>query len=96
MSIALILICSISLVAGVGKLIESIYSFSLSDEIETRVGYIIKIVGASYVFGICSDVCRELGESSIASIITAIGRVEIILLSLPAISEVFLIAEELL
>ena len=81
---------------GISKFISFIDSFSLSGEIKTAVVYVLKIVGASYVFGISSDICREIGETGIASAILSIGRIEIILLSLPAISEVFLIAGELL
>lgn len=44
---------------------------------------ILKVLGASYVFGICSDVCGELGERGLASLLTVVGRVEILLIAAP-------------
>ena len=45
----------------------------------------LKIVGVGYVFGICSDICSELGESGLCGAVSLFGRVEIIALSLPFI-----------
>lgn len=56
-------------------------------EINAATGKIIdgatRIVGLGYVFGICSDVCRELGEIGVANSILVVGRVEIFLATLP-------------
>lgn len=49
----------------------------------TLAGEILKVLGASYVFGIASDICRELGEKTTASALLAVGRVEIFLISMP-------------
>lgn len=43
----------------------------------------LKIVGAGYVFGICSDVCSQLGQTSLSSAVILCGRVEIVALSVP-------------
>lgn len=48
----------------------------------------LKIVGVGYAFGICSDVCRELGEGSLAAVVCLCGRVEILVLSLPYIKRI--------
>lgn len=53
---------------------------------------IFKIVGIGYLFGISSDICRELGESGISSALTLVGRFEIIAVALPFISEIFALA----
>ena len=44
---------------------------------------ILKMVGAGYVFGICSDVCTEAGEGALSGAVCLFGRVEIIAMSLP-------------
>lgn len=94
---ALVIVISFAqALTGIRRLIGSIFSFSLGTEIESSVGYVLKIVGVSYVFGISSDLCREIGEGGIAAAILTVGRVEIILLSLPAISEIISLAGELL
>lgn len=53
---------------------------------------IFKIIGLGYIFGISSEICRELGEGGIASALTLVGRFEIIAVSLPFIAEIFTLA----
>lgn len=48
----------------------------------------MKIIGVGYVFGICSDVCCELGEGGLGNAVMMLGRVEIIALSLPFIKRI--------
>ena len=48
----------------------------------------LKIIGVGYVFGICSDVCSQLGEGSLSSAVALCGRVEIIALSVPFIKRI--------
>lgn len=43
----------------------------------------LKIIGVGYAFGICSDVCAELGETSLSGAVVTFGRVEILMLSVP-------------
>lgn len=49
----------------------------------------VKIVGIGYLGGICSDVCRELGEGGIAKCVTLVSRLELIAITLPILSELF-------
>lgn len=53
-----------------------------------RIGVIMKVLGVGYVSGICADVCSDLGESGLANAVTLVGRVEIIMLSLPSVKEI--------
>lgn len=48
----------------------------------------LKILGVGYAFGICSDVCTELGESTLAGAVCFFGRIEIIMLSIPFIKTI--------
>ena len=43
----------------------------------------LKIIGIGYVFGICADVCTELGEGGLSNSVCLLGRVEIMTVSLP-------------
>lgn len=56
---------------------------------------IAKVVGCGYLFGICSDMCRELGEPGIAKAVTVGGRVEILLIAAPYFAEILEIGREL-
>ncbi len=53
---------------------------------------IFKIMGIGYLFGISSEICRELGEAGISFALTLVGRFEIIAVALPFISEIFSLA----
>ena len=44
---------------------------------------ILKIVGVGYIFGVCSDICAELGEGVLGNTVCMFGRVEIMILSTP-------------
>lgn len=44
---------------------------------------ILKIVGVGYIFGVCSDICTELGEGVLGNTVCMFGRVEIMILSTP-------------
>jgi hypothetical protein len=57
---------------------------------------IFKIIGIGYLFGISSEICRELGEAGISSALALVGRFEVIAVALPFISEIFSIALSLL
>jgi hypothetical protein len=56
----------------------------------------IRAVGLGYVFGFTSDICNSLGESTLASLVTAVGRVEIFLLALPYFVKTIELGMELL
>lgn len=49
---------------------------------------LMKIIGVGYIFGICSDICTEMGEIGLGSAVCLFGRVEIIALSLPFIKRI--------
>lgn len=49
---------------------------------------VLKIVGVGYVFGICSDMCSELGEGGVASALTVVGRGSILLAVMPTLFEI--------
>ena len=49
----------------------------------------LKVVFSGYVFGFCSDTASELGENGISSAVNIAGRVEVLLIVLPYLSDVF-------
>ncbi len=44
---------------------------------------ILKIIGVGYIFGICSDICSEVGEAGTGSALALIGRLEVVGIALP-------------
>ena len=57
---------------------------------------IFKIVGVGYVAGICSDICSDIGEKTIAKGVLVAGRVEIFAIALPFVLKIFDSSLELL
>lgn len=67
----------------VGKLVTAIGGIGV-DTGEYAMS-MLKIVGIGYVFGMCSDVCAELGDGTLSSSVCLIGRLEIMSVTLPYI-----------
>lgn len=85
-------ICSVVLIAEAGESLSGVFS-SLSllyrqKGMEEGVSAVLKVLGLGYLFGISSDVCRELGETGIAKSVEVVGRVEIIAVVIPFLKEI--------
>ena len=57
---------------------------------------ILKTLAIAYMTQISSEMCRESGESSIALCIETVGKIEIVILSLPLINNIISMSRELL
>lgn len=80
------ILCAV--VLGAGKLMGSLPKELLSGRVAEVAEVSLKIMGVGYIFGIVADICRELGEAGLANAVQGLGRVEILLLSVPYITEV--------
>lgn len=47
----------------------------------------LKIIGVGHAFGISSDICTELSEGGVASVLLLIGKLEIAIIILPHFKE---------
>ena len=56
---------------------------------------VLKIIGIGYLSGICSDICRELGEPSVASAVSLVARIESLAVISPIIVEILTLGLEL-
>ena len=56
----------------------------------------VKVLGLGYLYGICSDVCRDLSENGIAKAVETVGRVEIIAVVMPYFEEIIKVGVELI
>ena len=90
------IIVMVGLVSSVSELLESVMKIACDTEIAEAADKATRAVGLGYVFGFTSDICNSLGESTIASLVTAVGRVEIFLLALPYFVKTIEVGVELL
>lgn len=78
------------LMAGrIGNVIEILYS--LADQAQVNrfyLGTVLKIIGVAYVAEFGSQVCRDAGESAIASRIEFAAKILIMVMALPIIAAV--------
>ena len=87
----LVLILGTVAVIGAATLsLGSLFSMlpSISTDNKEYAAAMLKIIGVGYVFGICADICTELGEVGLSGAVCLFGRVEIITLSLPFIKRI--------
>jgi stage III sporulation protein AD len=56
----------------------------------------LKGLGVALLGRLCSDICRDCGEQTLASGIESVGRIVIFSLSLPMMSDVLALAGEML
>lgn len=56
----------------------------------------LKALGITYLTFICSSVCRDCGETSVAAGVEAVGKAELILLALPFLRKILEVMGELL
>ena len=68
---------------GIAKLIEPVLGLCDIAGISDGAACALKIVGAGYLFGICSDVVAELGEPLVAKGLITAGRIEMLLVASP-------------
>lgn len=64
--------------------------FNIVKKLDISVGYIgviLKIIGIAYISEFCTQICQDAGENSIASKIELGGKVLIMLISVPIITE---------
>lgn len=58
------------------------------------LGAILRMLGIGLLTAFTADVCRDLGEGTLASRVELCGRAEILLLCLPFLSELLSLARE--
>ncbi|OPX43446.1 stage III sporulation protein AC/AD protein family protein [Ruminiclostridium hungatei] len=86
-SIATGLLIFILIVVKLTSVIEFIKTFSRKADIDAAyIGILLKIVGIAYIAEFGAEVCKDAGESSIASKIELAGKVTIVILAVPIIS----------
>lgn len=68
-------------------------SFGLDPEI---VKITLKALGICYLTGFAGDVCRDFGQTSLASKVELAGKVTVVILTLPFVKQILRVATELM
>ncbi|MHB8063077.1 MAG: stage III sporulation protein AD [Ruminiclostridium sp.] len=86
-SIATGLLIFIIIVVKLSSVIDFLQTFSKRADIDsTYINILLKIVGIAYIAEFGAEVCKDAGESSVASKIELAGKVTIVILAVPIIT----------
>lgn len=80
---------------GIGEILSELSWISDTAGIGEIAAMALKIVGIGYVAGICYDICLDMGERGVASAVLTVGRVEILLVAAPVISDMLGLAVDM-
>lgn len=86
----------ISLADNLSGIISEIMKITDAAGISDAAKCAVKAVGIGYVFGFASEICAELGESRIATLLTLVGRIETFVVVLPYFEKTVGLGMELL
>lgn len=85
------------IIAKSSGLISELWSifdtFGLDPEI---IKITLKALGICYITGFAADVCRDFGQTALASKVELAGKVSVVLLTLPFIKQILIVATELM
>ena len=95
-SLFCMLLMLISFVGSLGDSLGGIISLADKAGITDAASCILRAVGLGYVFGFTSEICSSLGEGTIASAVTTVGRVQIFLVAYPYLEKTVQLGVELL
>ena len=95
LNLCLTLFLTLSAIAAMIPLISYLQELELG-KFDVYLPYLMKSMGISLLSTTAADLCRDSGESSIASKLELLGKCEIVLLSIPLLKELLTLAEELM
>ena len=80
----------------IGAIEELIPSFDDGGLAHSAFNSMLKALGIAFVGRFCADICRDLGEQTLANAVEGVGRVCIFALALPMIAEILGFASQVL
>ena len=85
-----LLIGTVSIIGAAALSVGNLFSIlpGLDEDNGEYAVAMLKIVGVGYVFGVCADICAELGENGLSGAVCLFGRVEIVTLTIPFIKRI--------
>ena len=72
---------------NISELIRFLKELSAGSTAEDYIKLLLKAAGIAYITELTADICRDAGVVSIASYVEIFGKTELLMLSVPLISE---------
>ncbi|MCC8192987.1 MAG: stage III sporulation AC/AD family protein [Ruminococcus sp.] len=90
----LIMIILVSNVSDITKTVESLLNKISIDKEFSEI--LFKSIGVCFITSLSSDLCKDCGESAMASNVKMFGRITVLLLAMPLYSSVISLIDEML
>ena len=94
--LSLVLLIAFSVLSAASPLVSFLKNITADTPLAAHSPILLKALGIAILTQYCSELCRECGEGGIATGVETFGKIQILLLSLPLLSELFLLAQKLL
>ncbi len=94
--LSLVVLLAFSAISAASPLVSYIQTLSANSALAAKAPILLKALGIALLTQACSQSCKECGESGIATGVETFGKIQILILCLPILSELFLLAERLL
>ena len=65
-------------------------------EILRAAEFMLRVLAVALITHVCANICRDCGETTLASYMELGGKIEIVLLSIPMVKEIISISVEML
>ena len=85
---ALFLMLTVGAISTAAPLVAFLSEWIGNDGLAPYVSTLLKALGIAVMTQCCAELCRECGEGSVGSGVELIGKIEILLLSLPLVNEI--------
>lgn len=85
-----------TLIFGLGAMLETLREVFSASGAEVYADRMLRALGLAFLTAICSDLCRDTGENTLASGVEMAGKLSIVWLSLPLVEEIMEMADEIL
>lgn len=79
-----------------GTAVDFVNALGLDEVAAEYSSLMLRGLGIAVLCRICSDVCRDCGESTVSLAVESAGKLGMIILALPAVTDIISLAEELL
>ncbi len=80
----------ISLIPNLTVVIKLLKDFAFRSKLDfIYMDVVLKVIGISFLATLCSEICKDAGESALASKVELAGKILILILSIPILTAVF-------
>ncbi len=94
--LALTLLFAFAAVSAAAPLVEYLQSLTERSSFFEYASLLFKALALAILTQCCAQICRDCGENSVANGVETVGKIQILLLSLPLMKDLFEIASTLL